>query len=250
MGPGPRRPEALLIRPVILPLRTDLVGSLVRRYKRFLADVETHDGEVVTVHCANPGAMLGCSTPGASVRCSTSTNPKRKLRHTLEMIRVGRSWVGIQPLRANQLVARALEARALPTLSRYRALRAEVPVGEGSRLDFRLDGDPKDPRPAFIEVKSVTLKEQRVARFPDAITTRGRRHMETLARLREEGARSVLLFVVQRVDCDHVEPADAIDPDYGEALRNAVARGVEVIAVQVRVRAHSIELKCRLPVVL
>ncbi len=250
LDPQPRQREALAIRPVVLPLQTDLVGSLIRRYKRFLADVETRDGEVVTVHCANPGSMTGCSTPGAAVRCSFSSNPKRKLRHTLEMIRVGRSWVGIQPLRANQLAALALEAGAIPTLSHYREVRPEVAVGQGSRLDFRLEGNPRDPRPAFVEVKSVTLAEQAVARFPDAVTIRGRRHMEALARLHEDGARCVLLFIVQRVDCDRVEPADAIDPAYGRALRDAVSRGVEVVAMQARVRAHGIRLECRLPVLL
>jgi sugar fermentation stimulation protein A len=237
---------------VKIPLRADLKGVLVRRYKRFLADIETRDGELITVHCPNPGAMLGCSTPGSQVRCSTSDNPKRKLPHTLEMIRVGRSWVGLQPMHANRLTRSALEAGAIAKLRGYRDLRPEVKVHGGSRLDFMLSDHPRKHEPLYVEVKSVTLADfsddARVARFPDAVTSRGRRHMETLAELRGQGSRAVVLFVVQRVDCDRMEPADAIDPAYGEALRKACANGVEAIAVQARVTARAIHLEHELPV--
>ena len=233
-----------------VPIHAEIHGRLIRRYKRFLADVETDDGEKLTVHCPNPGSMLGCAIPGSAVRCSTSDNPKRKLRHTLEMIRIGRIWVGLNTLRANRLVLRALQREALPAFAGYQRIRPEAAVGSGSRLDFRLDDHARDARPAFIEVKSVTLAEGRRARFPDSVTTRGRRHMETLARLRREGSRAALLFVVQRADCDSVRPADDIDPDYGEALRAAVRAGVEVHAVQTRVTARSLSLEGPLPVVL
>lgn len=235
-----------------IPLQADLEGVLIRRYKRFLADIETRDGKQITVHCPNPGAMLGCSTPGAQVRCSSSDNPKRKLRHTLEMIRVGRSWVGLQPMHANRLVRGALEAGAIATLDGYRELRAEVgvevEVHGRSRLDFMLSDHPRKKEALYVEVKSVTLADGRIARFPDAVTARGRRHMETLAQLRSRGARAVVLFVVQRVDCDSMEPADAIDPAYGEALRKACANGVEALAVQARVTARAIHLERELPV--
>ncbi len=233
-----------------LPLEADIRGRLVRRYKRFLADVETTDGRVITVHCANPGSMKGCSTPGAMIRCSTSQNPKRKLRHTLEMIRVGRSWVGLQPLHANRLASLALNAGSIPSLAGYREVASEVAVGGGTRLDFRLDDHREDPRACYVEVKSVTLEEERVARFPDAVTTRGRRHLEALSRLHAEGHRGVLLYIVQRVDCDRVEPADQIDPEYGATLRKVAGRGVEVVAVQARVSARGIRLEGELPVVL
>ncbi len=222
----------------------------MRRYKRFLADIETPDGEVITVHCPNPGRMLGCSTPGSSVRCSTSTNPKRKLPHTLEMVRVGRSWVGVQPMHANRIAKLALEAGAIEPLRGYGEVRSEVSVSGGSRLDFCLRDHRDDPRPAFVEVKSVTMEAGGVALFPDAVTSRGRRHMETLAKLQREGARAVVLFIVQRVDCDSMAPADTIDPDYGEALREAVRGGVESIAVRVRVRARSLQMEEEIPVVL
>jgi sugar fermentation stimulation protein A len=222
----------------------------VKRYKRFLADVELRDGSVVTVHCPNPGAMTGTDRPGSLVRCSTSADPSRKLAHTLEMIRVGRVFVGLHAARANQLVARALQSGAIPELRGYATLRAEVAVGERSRLDFELGQHARDPRPAFVEVKSVTLADRHTARFPDAVTIRGRRHLEVLVGLHERGARAVMLFVVQRADCDRVEPADDIDPDYGDALRAAAGAGVEVLAVRARVLARGIRLEAALPVLL
>jgi sugar fermentation stimulation protein A len=219
----------------------------VRRYKRFLADVQLDNGEIVTVHCPNPGAMRGTDRPGSAVRCSTSDNPRRKLRHTLEMIRVGRIWVGLHTLRANQIVARALAGNAIRGLEGYANLRAEVTVPGGSRLDFALKGHPHDPRDAFVEVKSVTLAERQRARFPDAVTTRGRRHLEALQALQAAGHRAVLLFIVQRADCKSVEPADDIDPDYGRALREAASAGVEIMALGARVRAHEIRIEQSLP---
>jgi sugar fermentation stimulation protein A len=220
----------------------------VRRYKRFFADVETEDGRLLTVHCSNPGSMLECDREGAAVRCSTSDSPRRKLRHTLEMIRLGRAWVGLHTLRANQLVRLALEAEALPDLAGYRSIRAEAAATRGSRLDFHLEGHPTDPRPAWVEVKSVTLARGRRAEFPDSVTLRGRKHVEALRELRGLGERAVLLFVVQRSDCDAVSPADAIDPAYGEALRRAVHDGVEVRAVRARVSPDGIQLDGSLPV--
>ena len=243
--------EPQVPKTVGVPVGADLPGRLLRRYKRFLADVETEEGRVLTVHCPNPGSMLGLQTPGSAVRCTTSEDPKRKLRHTLEMIRVGRVWVGLHTGRANQLAARALARGAVSGLEGYGEVRPEVAAGEGSRLDFRLSGHPEDPRPAWVEVKSVTLRAPDGgprALFPDAVTTRGKRHMETLARLHREGARAVVLFVVQRADCDVVAPADDIDPDYGRALREAARAGVEVLAVGARVTARRIGVERMLPV--
>jgi len=233
---------------VRLPVRADLAGRLVRRYQRFFADVALPDERVITVHCPNPGSMLGCAEPGSAVRCSTSDSPHRKLRHTLEMIRVGRTWVGLHTGLANAFAARLLQAGAVPELAGYRACAREVRVDGGLRLDFRLSGGRR--RPAWVEVKSVTLARGRVARFPDSVSARARRHSETLARLRAEGQRAVQLFVVQRADCDRVEPADDIDPAYGEALRAAVRAGVEVLAVRARVGPRGIALDGPLPVAL
>lgn len=228
----------------------DLEGRLLRRYKRFFADIETRAGEKLTVHCPNPGSMRGLVREGAAVRCSSSDDPRRKLRHTLEMIRVGRTWVGLHTGRANAVAEAALRSDGIEALSGYRRLRREVVAKQGSRIDFLLEEHPEDPRPAWVEVKSVTLAEGNLARFPDSVTERGRKHTMTLASLAESGARSALLFVVQRADCDRVEPADDIDPAYGAALREAVSRGVEVLAVGARVSPSSIRVEGALPVLL
>ena len=159
-----------------LPVCAPLQGRLLRRYKRFFADVETTDGEILTVHCPNPGSMRGLLVEGAAVRCSSSDNPKRKLRHTLEMIRIRRTWVGLHTGRANAVVRTALEAEVMPELSGYRNLRSEVAAGSGSRFDFRLEDHAAGAPDAWLEVKSVTMAEGPRARFPDAVTERGRRH--------------------------------------------------------------------------
>ncbi len=249
MGSNAHRSAAGEIGPVRLRLEARLRGRLVRRYKRFLADVVTEDGRTLTVHCPNPGSMIGCATPGAAVRCSTSDNPGRKLRHTLEMIRVGRTWVGLHAARANAIAARAFETDAVPELSAYREIRREISVGN-SRLDFQLTRHFGGRRPTYVEVKSVTLANGRLALFPDSVTERGRRHLETLMQLRRKGSRAALLFVVQRADCDRVSPADDIDPAYGAALRAAARAGVEILAIGARVTSRAITVERSLPVVL
>jgi sugar fermentation stimulation protein A len=240
--PGPT------LRPVSLPIEAALRGRLVKRYKRFLADVVFDDGREETVHCPNPGSMLGTRTPGSAVRCSTSDNPKRKLRHTLEMIRVGRAWVGLHAAKANDVVRRALEAGAYSPFEGYATTRGEVKTDEGSRFDFRLSDCPGSAAPCWIEVKSVTLCADRHARFPDAVTERGRRHLEHLMARKAAGDRAALLFVVQRADADDVAPADDIDPAYGEVLRKAAEAGVELHALSARVTADRIRLERVLPV--
>lgn len=236
--------------PTTLPIEARLEARLLRRYKRFLADVALMDGSEHTVHCPNPGSMQGTRRPGSRVRCSTHEDPKRKLRHTLEMIRVGRIWVGLHAAKANALVARALERGAYEPFRGYRRLEREVVSDEGSRFDFRLSDHPESPACCWIEVKSVTLCHDRQARFPDAVTTRGRRHLEHLMARRRAGDRAVLLYVAQRADADTVAPADDIDPAYGETLRAAAAGGVEIHALGARVRGNGIRLERVLPVLL
>jgi sugar fermentation stimulation protein A len=225
-------------------------ARLLRRYKRFLADVETAEGDVLTVHCPNPGSMRGLLLEGAPVRCSSSDDPRRKLRHTLEMISIRRTWVGLHTGRANAVVRAALEAGGVPELSEYRALRGEVAAGGGSRFDFRLEDHPSGAPDAWLEVKSVTMAEGRLARFPDAVTERGRRHAIQLGERAKRGERAVLLFLVQRGDCQAVEPADDIDPAYGKALRAAVSQGLEVQALRARVSPTRIRVEGPLPVLL
>jgi sugar fermentation stimulation protein A len=236
------------VSPVVgVAFKADLAGRLVKRYKRFLADIETRDGRRLTVHCPNPGSMLGCAVPGSAVRCSTSQNPRRRLPHTLEMIRVRDTWIGLHTTRANALVDAALSAGAIPALSGYAVRRREaVPesLAVGVRFDFLLTGHARDARPLWLEVKSATLAEGGVARFPDSVTRRGRRHLELLTELRRRGARAALLFVIQRADCHVVEPADEIDPEYGRTLRAAASEGVEILAVRSRVSPRGLSLEC------
>ena len=231
-----------------LPVAAPVRGRLLRRYKRFLADVVIEGGEHLTVHCPDPGGMHGLALPGARVRCSRSEDPRRKLAHTLEMIRSGRTWVGVNTSRANAVVARALAAGLPRALAGYARLEREVVAGPGCRIDFRLSGARRDPRPAWVEVKSVTLAEDRTGLFPDSVTQRGRRHMETLARLAREGARAAVVFLVQRADCDSVAPADAIDPGYGRALREAARAGVELFALGARIGGRGIRVERELAV--
>lgn len=256
--PGSVNPSPL--PPVRIPIDAPVEARLLRRYKRFLADVELEDGRVLTVHCPNPGRMLGTQAPGSPVRCSVHDDPRRKLGHTLEMIRVGRIWVGLHAARANDVARRVLEAGTAPALRGYSRIEHEVLSPEGSRFDFRLsrsalenrggaDG-PASSRVCWIEVKSVTLCAGRRARFPDAVTLRGRRHLEHLAARVAAGERAVLLFVAQRGDADSVAPADDIDPDYGRALRAAAAAGVELHALGARVSPTGITVARRLPVLL
>jgi sugar fermentation stimulation protein A len=251
VGEDERDAEARDERTVSLPVEAALAGRFVRRYKRFFADVECQ-GRTLTVHCANPGSMRGFLRPGAAVRCSTNDDPRRKLRHTLEMMRVGRTWVGLHTGRANALAREAI-ARGLPeALAGYARIRREVGVrhrGRDSRLDFRLEGHASRPD-AWVEVKSVTLAEGELALFPDSVTERGRRHVELLRSLRSRGVRAAMLFLVQRADCDRVAPADEIDPAYGEALRRAAAAGVELYALGARVTSRAIRVERELPVVL
>jgi sugar fermentation stimulation protein A len=227
-------------------------ARLVRRYKRFFAEVEhAASGELITAHCPNPGSMLGLLEAGARVRCSTSSDPKRKLAHTLEMIEVGGAWVGVHTGRANPLARAALEAGSVPELRGYAELRAEAVPEPGARLDFALARHARGEPDAWVEVKSVTLSRRLgLAEFPDAVTARGVKHAEVLARLAKRGARAVLLFLVQRDDCEAVAPADDIDPSYGRALRDAAAQGVLVRALGARVSVCEITVLGDLPVLL
>ncbi|MGH7161949.1 MAG: DNA/RNA nuclease SfsA [Planctomycetota bacterium] len=224
------------------PFPTPLLdGVLLRRRKRFLADIRLADGREVTAHCANPGAMTTCCEAARPVLLSDRGGGTRRLRYTWEMIRIGRGWVGVNTAVANRVVEAWLRAgRVLPDAG---PVRREVAV-EGSRLDFGFGGR------GLLEVKSVTLARDGVAAFPDAVTERGRRHVETLAALRVRGWRSVLLYFVTRTDARSVRPADEIDPDYGRALRAAVRAGVEVIALQARFSRQGVARGPPLPVLL
>lgn len=219
-------------------------ATLVRRYKRFLADVRLADGSELTVHCANPGSMAGLDAPGSEVLISDSGNAKRKLPHSLELVRVGRSWVVVNTARANQVVAEALARDALPALSGHDSIRPEVRYGENSRVDFLLEGGRGR---TWLEVKSVTMAEDRTALFPDAVTARGLKHLLELSACAAAGDRAVMLFLVGREDCELFRPAESIDPAYAQGLRDAQAAGVEILVHETHVRATGISVAGTLP---
>jgi len=224
-----------------------IAGKLVRRYKRFLADVELGSGATVTVHTANPGRMLGLTRPGSTVYLSRHDKPTRKLPYTWELVRVGRTLVGVNPMLANGIVAEAIEAGAIAELRGYRQLRREVRYGSrGSRVDLLLS-EP-DASDCYVEVKSVTLVERSVAMFPDAVTERGRKHLLELGDMVAAGHRGVVCFLVQRRDARAVSTADHIDPQYADALREALSRGVEAIAYRASVGTRRIVVAQPLPV--
>lgn len=224
-------------------------GTLLARYKRFLADVRLEDGTVVTAHCPNTGSMLGCAAPGSRVWLLPAASPGRKLAWSWELVQPpGGPLVGINTHRSNALVREALEAGRLPTLAGYPSLRPEARYGlEGSRVDFLLAG-PGLPD-CYLEVKNVTAAvREGIALFPDAVSARGTRHLREMIHVVRSGGRAVLMFCVQREDVREVRPADAIDPAYGRALREALAAGVEAMALRARLDTRGIELRTPLPV--
>ncbi len=204
-------------------------GVLHKRYKRFLADIELENGDMVAAHCPNTGPMTGVCEVGASVYLSKSDNPKRKLPYTWEMIQIGNTWVGVNTNLPNRVIKQALLDKCLPSLSLgYDSVRTEVPYGEHrkSRIDFLLT-HPVQPS-IYVEVKNTTLADGDRALFPDTVTTRGQKHLRELAAVVPQ-ARAVMLYFINRGDCRSFSPGDDYDPEYGKLLREAVAAGVEVL---------------------
>ena len=221
-----------------------LRGTLLRRYKRFLADVRLDGGREITAHTANTGRMLGCSASGSRCWVSVHDNPRRKLKHTLEIVEAaGGVLVGVNTARANALAEEALRAGLPSALAAFSELRREVRF-EDSRFDVALD---RAGRRTWVEVKNVTLVEDRVALFPDAVTERGRKHLDALVRAIEGGECTAMIYVVQRGDGASFAPAARIDPAYADAFRRARDRGVGVHALQARVSPTCIEIEGELP---
>ncbi|MCB9609299.1 MAG: DNA/RNA nuclease SfsA [Polyangiaceae bacterium] len=220
-------------------------GHLLKRYKRFLADVELEGGEVITAHCANPGAMTGLAVPGSEVFLSRSDDPKRKLPYSWELCRVGRGLVCVNTARANPIAHEALLASRVAELAGFLECRREVSIGE-SRIDFRLEFSEG---PCWVEVKNVTLdRGGGTSAFPDSVTKRGARHLRELRDLKRRGERAVLLFCSSRSDTRRVIPARDIDPAYADALLEAHTAGVEIIAYAARVTQRELCLTNRIPV--
>jgi sugar fermentation stimulation protein A len=224
-------------------------GRLIRRYKRFLADVQLEDAGVVTAACPNTGSMMGCCEAGSRVWLSESDRATRKYRHTWEIVEVGRVMVGINTGLPNVLVAEAIGNGTIRELAGYSSVRREVAYGEeGSRVDLVLEAAPR--KACYVEVKNVTAAASKgVALFPDCVSERGTRHLRELMRLKAQGLRPVQLYCVQRGDVREVRPADGIDFEYGKTLREAIAAGVEVLAYRAKVTTAEIRLAERIPVV-
>lgn len=226
-------------------------ATLLRRYKRFLADVSFTDGSLATAHTPNTGSLLGCCDPGSRVWLRDCAAPSRKYNWSWELVETRDGvLVGINTALSNRLVREALEAGRVPELSGYAALRGEVAYGRrGSRIDFLLE----DPARCccYVEVKNVTAAVSGgIAVFPDAVSARGAKHLEEMADAVRAGERAVLVFCVQRSDVMAVRPADEIDPHYGSVLRRAVRDGVEVIALRAQVEPGKVELMQSIPVLL
>jgi sugar fermentation stimulation protein A len=219
-------------------------GTLIKRYKRFLADVMLDDGNVVVAHCTNSGSMKSCLENGAEVFLSPVTDPTRKTRFTWEMIKIGGSWVGINTGNPNKLAFESISAGIISELSGYTKVMREVVFGD-SRFDVFAENETEK---CFVEVKNVTLKEGKYALFPDAVTTRGQKHLKTLMEVKAAGMRAVMLYIVQRTDVEIFAPAKEIDPEYAKALKQAVDAGVEVIVMQTEVSPEGIYIKKKLPV--
>ncbi|MBO6759029.1 MAG: DNA/RNA nuclease SfsA [Roseibium sp.] len=217
-------------------------GRLIKRYKRFLADVVLDgDGTEITAHCANPGSMLGLKAPGSRVWVSPSDNPKRKLKYSLEIVEADGALVGINTGYPNRLVEEGLQANALPDLAGFESLRREVKYGKNSRIDILLEGGTHAR--TYVEVKNVHLmRRPGLAEFPDSVTARGAKHLAELADMVREGHRAAMVFLVQRPDCDRLSLAGDIDPGYAAAFAQARDAGVEAYAMGCDVTTAGIEV--------
>jgi len=226
-------------------------GRLFKRYKRFLTDVELVDGaqagKIVVAHCANSGSMLSVNEPGAEVWISPARNPDRKLRYTWESIRIGRTLVGINTSHPNAIAADAVARDKIPELKGYASVRREVKYGKNSRIDLLLERDGhNEGDKCYVEIKSVTMKRDLAksapVEFPDAVTTRGAKHLVELTDMVKQGHRAVMLYLTQRADSPAFAIAGDIDPDYEKGLARAMKAGVEVLCYASRVTRHEITM--------
>ncbi|MEA2060582.1 MAG: DNA/RNA nuclease SfsA [Thermodesulfobacteriota bacterium] len=223
-------------------------GRLIKRYKRFLADIELETGGMVTAHCPNSGSMKGCAVPGAPVWISESTNPARKLKYTWELIQMPESMIGINTQVPNKLVKQAIEQGIIQELAEYKKVTSEVKTSSHTRLDLLLEKDNGEK--CYVEIKNCTLVEEGTAMFPDAVTTRGQKHLEELQHLTCLGHRAVIFYLIQRMDAREFKPASRIDPAYAEKLKTAVQNKVEVITRDTVIDTFEIKIGKSIPVIL
>jgi sugar fermentation stimulation protein A len=222
-------------------------GRLVKRYKRFMADVILDSSETVTAHCANTGAMLGVQDPGSEVWLSPARNPDRKLKFTWELIRIGDGLVGINTAHPNKIVADAIESGRIPELAGYATLKREVKYGENSRIDILLSDDDKPD--CYVEIKNVHLmRTLGLAEFPDSVSTRAAKHQDELANMVKQGGRAVIMYLCQREDCDSFALAADIDPDYAAAAAAARDTGVEALCYACNLTPTAITTERRLDI--
>ncbi len=219
-------------------------GILLKRYKRFLADICLDTGRTITAHCPNTGSMLLCDEPGSTVMVSFHDNPGRKYQYTWELVRVHQNWVGINTMFANKIVKEAIENNQIPELINYDKIKSEVAYGENSRIDILLQ---KNESLNYIEVKNVTLVENNTAFFPDAVTARGAKHLFELANMVKSGHRAAMFYLVQRADADLFRPAEHIDRKYSQTLRIAHKTGVEILVYRAKINPEEIIIDRSLP---
>ncbi len=217
-------------------------GVLIKRYKRFLADVRLDNGVDITVHCPNPGAMMGITTPGLRVALSKSANLSRKLAYSWEMVELNNIWIGVNTSNPNRIVGEALSLNSIAELSGYKHFKPEVKYGQNSRIDFLLSDGTTDL--CLVEVKNVHLiRNDSLAEFPDCVTARGAKHQLELAEQVKNGIRSVILYVVQRGDVESFKVAEDLDPAYAKASKMATSAGVETFAYSCNMEESGITLK-------
>jgi len=227
-------------------------GRLIQRYKRFLADIVLDDGTEITAHCPNPGAMIGLNMPGLTCWLSQSPDPKRKLPYTWELVEVpneisgGFVTCGLNTMHPNRLTAEALAAEAIPELTGYTSHRREVRYGANSRVDFLLEAP--DRAPCWLEVKNCHLRRAgALAEFPDCVAARSLKHLKELTAMVEAGERAVMLFVIQRMDCDAFSACAELDPAYAKGLTEAAANGVEVLAYACEISPQAVKIAGQVP---
>ena len=224
-------------------------GTLIKRYKRFLADIQLDDGEIVTAHCANSGSMMGLKDEGSRVWLSPQTNPKAKLKYKWELIDVSGSLVGINTARPNGLVQDAITEGTITELVGYQNLRREMKYGHNSRIDIFLSGSSLNEADCYVEVKSVTLSRQKgIAEFPDAVTARGTKHLGELAQMVADGYRAMMIYLIQREDCGEFQLAADIDPAYEAAFYEALNSGVEAVCYGCILNTNEIIVGPRIPI--
>ena len=221
-------------------------GTLVKRYKRFLADVILDDGQTVTAHCPNTGSMQGCCEPQMPVWLSVHDNLKRKLKYTWELIQMPESMVGVNTMVPNRLVTTTAVENCIPEFKGYEKVQREVKIGNHSRIDLMLSD--RDKGRCYVEIKNCTLVENQTALFPDAVTARGLKHLKELQSLVSKNQRCAMFYFIQRMDAKVFKPADHIDPDYGKGLREAAASGVELLAYDVHIDLKGIRLRRKIPI--